>query len=705
MAVDGEPASRSQSHMPMAANMVAAAGKNTVFIIFSMPGDKRAEILNATALHLQNKGFHNVLCCANPPGTALNCTPTMFSTRGIQVALGALFDAVFGGRVPEEWLYIFVGADSVRLGPEENFDTCVRWLNQEGMHVMGYGEWKKTDWSWWGGTLVGFTRNAFLKMVTGLRETPPAAQYIDIWWKKIGAEWNSPKNHGPKCFIHPERAGPHARMSTTLVAPTRTEVGELERDPVFRYGGSLCPDGKDCTGARVLLDTGPVALLQWMQTHQKKLGRELRRDIIMSPNERIDIPTAAGPPEPGLWTWNPGAGEYIVVGYQESEYLQWTKAPWSLNTMLHTPEEQGNPAAFGRGRLKKVIQECCQGDVEKANGDDTSLLRTLCLAVASAKPSGQSRKRPRQSPPDANQRMDTSLQALEAAFRAGIDEILSKRPPKYVDSLVKTSWEERPEVFLGAFQCLGPPEWDKWKASYPERIPQHISMWDARFGTISVEKSGTRRLELIRCDCQGCIDDEMELEDLRLNALTFLEAGQYHELARLLLDQCCTVRRSLFGDEEDLLFKKEDGNWHSEARWCGPGSLKKLAWEKGLIDAHWKCHPCLAKMQGFHDASAIQSDWVARQNVLGEAAKMKEWRRRCGAKLEQKGEKELQSAHSPSSVSKAKSKISAGKAKQIQANKMSDEITLDTDHAQRIKQLAASLKKQHEAMQGDDDGK
>ena len=33
---------------------------------------------------------------------------------------------------------------------------------------------------------------------------------------------------------------------------------------------------------------------------------------------------------------------------------------------------------------------------------------------------------------------------------------------------------------------------------------------------------------------------------------------------------------------------------------------------------------------------------------------------------------------------------------------MSDAITVDTDHAIRIKQLAASLKKQHEAMQGDD---
>lgn len=252
MAVDGEPASQSQSRMPMATNMVTEAGKKTVFIIFSMPGDNRAEILNATALHLQHKGFHNVLCCANPPGTALNCTPTMFGTRGIQVSLRALFDVEFGGSVPEEWLYIFVAADAVRLGPGENFHTCVRWLNQEGMHVMGYGEWKKTDWSWWGGTLVGFTRNAFLKMVSGLRETPPEAQYIDIWWKKIGAEWNSPKNNGPKCFIHPERAGPHARMSTTLVARTTTELGELERDPVFRYGGSFCPDGKDCTGARVL---------------------------------------------------------------------------------------------------------------------------------------------------------------------------------------------------------------------------------------------------------------------------------------------------------------------------------------------------------------------------------------------------------------------------------------------------------------------
>jgi hypothetical protein len=42
-----------------------------------------------------------------PSRSNLNCTPTMFGARGMQVSLGALLNETFGGDLPTHWRTIF----------------------------------------------------------------------------------------------------------------------------------------------------------------------------------------------------------------------------------------------------------------------------------------------------------------------------------------------------------------------------------------------------------------------------------------------------------------------------------------------------------------------------------------------------------------------------------------------------------------------
>ena len=133
---------------PMTADEVSNARPKTLTIVLSLPSEQRAAELKSTVQHLLDKGFPNVHCIANPFGKDLDVAPNMYSTRGSSLMLAALFGPSAATDLDDEIQYVFLIVDTARLGPMENFYTCVRWLTLEGIHFMGFGDWKASASSW-----------------------------------------------------------------------------------------------------------------------------------------------------------------------------------------------------------------------------------------------------------------------------------------------------------------------------------------------------------------------------------------------------------------------------------------------------------------------------------------------------------------------------------------------------------------------------
>jgi len=143
-----------------------------------------------------------------------------------------------------------------------------------------------------------------------------------------------------------------------------------------------------------------------------------------------------------------------------------------------------------------------------------------------------------------------------------------------------------------------------------------------------------------------------------------------------------------------LFFDRDDGNWRFEAVWCGGGSLKEQAWTMGIIDGHWYCHPCLAKIVGLADANEWRGLWV---NRYGESlgTQLKDWRIRC-ADLRLARANENNDAGSKGK-SKGKTKIggkqAAAKRRKLDAENRANVITPEEDERARIAKLVKALKK------------
>ena len=381
-ALRGESKESNRMRMPMGFNEHIAATDTTMTIIWSMPTAKRAPMLNATAEHLKTKGFQHVFCCANPPGPSLGCPPNMYSTRAIVVMLSVLFDTVFGGQLPEKWEFVFTAMDTVRLGPHENFSTCIRWLNHEGMHVMGFGDWVYSEASWWGGTFIGWTRKAFLAMIHRL-QSEMVEKHMDIWWKLLGKSWNRNSNsnrdkEGLKQYLHPERAGPHPRTSTTLVLKDEESATPKQAVTSKNFGGCLCPDGRDFgNGSEVIKQTGPPGCVKWFDKHGGKIDREIFRNIFLKPELRPEEEEEeeAGPPEPGLWKWSPTASRHDK---------KWVTAPWQLASPWL--EEHNSLSQRIKDRVESLISstpaKSKESALPKCKGD-TPLFKAMLEAVVS----------------------------------------------------------------------------------------------------------------------------------------------------------------------------------------------------------------------------------------------------------------------------------------------------------------------------------
>ena len=503
--------------------------------------------------------------------------------------------------------------DTFRLGPHENFDSCVRWLNHEGMHIMGYGDWKLSEEIWWGGTFIAYTRKAFLAMIHRMRAEPPMRKptdYIDMWWKSLGKTWNS-SSEDLKQYIHPERGGPHVRKSTTLVRKDDADDASATlQQPVktVNFGGSLNPDGRDPHGGMVLLETGPPAYVQWYGQHGHKVGRQFRRFTFLSPEDRMEDNSEKGPTAPGLWLWSPPmklgsdfkseSFETVAVPLSESvraavfkgtrqlaEYRKWTTSPWKLAqpwalTLSHEATFPHASISLSMGIAgivtslptaregKFPLLQKCKKDMplfhamlEAANsvhGGTPTVDAALALEDGSQQHKGAASscsasvavKGELMDEYHKQQQFHNAIQSITSQL--GSDQI-KRMEEKRRRCAAESSGE--PEVSLiGAIQMLEPPEWEDWRESFPSRLPDWIHLEDARFVEKRLAGDQDKTCKTIRCDCDGCLSDA-EMEASMTQAREYQQEGSWEPLAELLMDACCSLRKRLFNDEDALYFK------------------------------------------------------------------------------------------------------------------------------------------------------
>ena len=131
--------------------------------------------------------------------------------------------------------------------------------------------------------------------------------------------------------------------------------------------------------------------------------------------------------------------------------------------------------------------------------------------------------------------------------------------------------------------------------------------------------------------------------------------------------------------------------------WCGGGHLKEQAWKSGLIDAHWYCHPCLAKLAGLADAAAWRKTWVERWKHR--AVENKKWKVKYAEKKEKEAEKEAEyeeghrggKGKHGKGKQKGKSKAAFAKKRKAEAEGLPNELTFEGDEQQRIRVLSKAL--------------
>ena len=472
MAAAGSESSGGQIRRPMRMNLSErkAARDATMTIVFSMATAERAPLLNATARHLRNKGFVHVFACCNPPGAMLNTTPNLFATKGMVVMLLLLFHERFRGKLPEGWRYFFVAMDSVRLGPHESFDSCIRWLSFPGMHVQAYGDWRSSERSWWGGQLIGFTRGAFKTMLSYLCAYPPQEnppETIDLWWKKMGELWN--RDNGPsKYYMHPERGGPTVRLSTTLVSERDTDTGPQRTVNTCTFGGSLCPDGRDPGGGYVLRETGPFPYVEWYGAQGNKVGRQWRRNVFVPIANRMAISREAGPTHFGFWRWKPEQAQSAEVTVEtpqtavfasaglSSTHLIWITSPWQLAAPWFASEKEQEAMATLTEEVRYLVaaldEKSNAAPVETMGAPDLPLFDGMLDAAVQL----QAPVPPPQQP-TIPVVFAQHVPDLEEQFNEAVDRIVAKLQSEQIKKRdrLRAQWNnvdpmEEPEIFLGA---------------------------------------------------------------------------------------------------------------------------------------------------------------------------------------------------------------------------------------------------------------
>ena len=218
-------------------------------------------------------------------------------------------------------------------------------------------------------------------------------------------------------------------------------------------------------------------------------------------------------------------------------------------------------------------------------------------------------------------------------------------------------------------------------------MPLVLHEMDARFYEFKLRG---KKMSRIRCDCQGCLCSE-EQEALVETGRQHIERKDWKALADMLLDQCCCVRKALFPDQPPVFFQRADGNWQTEAWWCGGGNLRYQAWEAGLINGRWYCYPCLSKIVGLLELRDLRNEWVQCNQRLGKA--FQEWRLRCARVLEERSNAQL--AAGKKHTLKALSDAARAESRKRKAEAMVTEFTPEKDRDARVRKLAMEFTALH----------
>ena len=194
----------------------------------------------------------------------------MYSTRGAALMLCALWHPNYEKDISEEIEYIVFAVDSVRL-------------DHPGLHVMGLADWKASVHYWFGASIIILDRKSFVAMAKEMHEEPPTV-FLDMYQRRMGENWAMLGHSRQGYFVHPERAAPHARVSTTLTSDSRRRM---------EYGGSILPDANDPYGLALLQKTGPAHIARWMEKLCKEgsPGRRWIRSTSVPPNLMPDVAT------------------------------------------------------------------------------------------------------------------------------------------------------------------------------------------------------------------------------------------------------------------------------------------------------------------------------------------------------------------------------------------------------------------------------
>ena len=146
--------------------------------------------------------------------------------------------------------------------------------------------------------------------------------------------------------------------------------------------------------------------------------------------------------------------------------------------------------------------------------------------------------------------------------------------------------------------------------------------------------------------------------------------NDWRGMAVFLLDRCCLIRREFFGDDDGLFFNKDQGNWEIDSKWAGPGLTRRIAYDKGLINANWYCFSCLAShlphAPDFNTTPVqdIRAAWTQRN--AHRAVAMKKFR-------------------------KSQRRAQGNLSRQQAADSMPDLLDVDRDYNTRIEQLIQDL--------------
>ena len=222
-------------------------------------------------------------------------------------------------------------------------------------------------------------------------------------------------------------------------------------------------------------------------------------------------------------------------------------------------------------------------------------------------------------------------------------------------------------------------------------MPPTIHEKDARFREFNFQGVEGQKCSRICCDCEGCLSSEV-LESLVVRGRQYIEDENWFELADMLIDRCCSLRKRLFPDEEPVFFARTDGNWKKEAWWCGGGQNRKDAWAAGLVDGRWYCHPCLAKITGYHDVTDLRTEWV---DFYGEklSAMGKEFRRRCALVLERQSNENIDSGGNK--TRRGLTQSAQADVRKRKADAMATTKTPESDRKYRVDKLVTEFQRLH----------